>query len=119
MQVRAEVTQQAFRINHHACLTIWGGNNEIETSFDWYKESAANKQLFSVDFAKLFIDTVMPAVHRPGFTDIAFVDTSPSNGPISHNPQDPYVKRCVIQQAQSASDKHCSLDDGVPTQLDA
>ena len=93
MQVKAEVAEQAFRINHHASLTIWGGNNEIETSFDWYKDSAANKQLFAVDFTKLFVDTVMPSVHRPGFTDIAFVDTSPSNGPISHDPADPFVKR--------------------------
>ncbi|KAK9831681.1 hypothetical protein WJX74_005808 [Apatococcus lobatus] len=105
-EVEAEVTQQAFRINHHASLTIWGGNNEIETSFDWYKDSAANKQLFAVDFTKLFVDTIMPAVHRPGFTDIAFVDTSPSNGPISHHPNDPYVKRWGDSQSSDRGDVH-------------
>jgi hypothetical protein len=28
-QVAEEVTQQALRMNHHASVVVWGGNNEV------------------------------------------------------------------------------------------
>lgn len=34
-EVRKEIAWQARRLGHHACLAIWGGNNEVETAFDW------------------------------------------------------------------------------------
>ena len=34
-EVHKEVAWQARRLGSHASLAIWGGNNEVETSFGW------------------------------------------------------------------------------------
>ena len=80
---------QARRLGHHASLAIWGGNNEVETSFTWFTESRANPNLFSVDYSVLFVETVRQAILsvQPG---VSFVDSSPSKGVFSLNP---YIKR--------------------------
>ena len=56
--VRAEFEQQVRRLNGHASLAIWGGNNEIEASFEWYAATRGNLQLFTADFMALFVDTI-------------------------------------------------------------
>ena len=56
--VRAEFEQQVRRLNGHASLAIWGGNNEIEASFEWYAATRSNLQLFTADFMALFVDTI-------------------------------------------------------------
>ncbi|KAL4437114.1 hypothetical protein ABPG75_004253 [Micractinium tetrahymenae] len=84
-----EVSHQAVRLSSHPSISIWGGNNENEAAFGWFAQSAGNPQLYAADFAKLFVDVVREAVLSvdPG---TVYVDTSPSNGLLSH---DPYVKR--------------------------
>ena len=41
-EVRKELTHQARRLNHHASLAIWGGNNEIEAAFNWFEPTRTN-----------------------------------------------------------------------------
>eukprot|EP00887_Chlorella_sp_A99_P005062 scaffold36.g5062.t1 len=43
--VRREVGYQAARLAGHPSVAIWGGNNEVEASFGWFPETAANLPL--------------------------------------------------------------------------
>jgi hypothetical protein len=90
-EVRAEVAHQARRINWHASLAVWGGNNEVEASLGWYDASRANRELYSNDYTALFVDTVRDALLSvsPGVT---YLDSSPSKGAVASGP-DFYVKR--------------------------
>lgn len=60
--VRTEVTQQVRRLQSHASLALWGGSNENEAALSWYSESLANRDLYVVDFAELYVHTVYKAV---------------------------------------------------------
>jgi beta-mannosidase len=49
---------QVQRLSWNPSVAIWGGNNEIEGSLNWYAESRSNRALFSIDYQALFIDTI-------------------------------------------------------------
>eukprot|EP00884_Botryococcus_braunii_P002498 jgi/Botrbrau1/12249/Bobra.0361s0012.2 len=89
-EVKEEVTQQAIRLNWHPSIMIWGGNNEAEGAFEWYKPSRDNRLLYAVDYARLYIDTIHKALTNidPG---VIYQDSSPSKGTLVNSP-DNYVK---------------------------
>ena len=76
-EVSKEISFQARRLNWHASLAIWGGNNEVETAMGWYEPSRSNKDLYSNDYSALFVGTVRAALQGVS-SDIIFVDSSPS-----------------------------------------
>ena len=76
-EVSKEVAFQARRLNWHASLAIWGGNNEVETAMGWYEPSRNNKDLYSNDYSALFVGTVRAALQGVS-SDVIFVDSSPS-----------------------------------------
>lgn len=93
--VREEITYQVRRLRQYASIVIWGGNNENESIMDqfargWFVTKPFNRDVFIVDYAKLYIDTVLDTLNKHDHHQRPFVDTSPSNGIISTNP---YVKR--------------------------
>mmetsp|Transcript_29005 Transcript_29005/g.63450 ORF Transcript_29005/g.63450 Transcript_29005/m.63450 type:complete len:1018 (-) Transcript_29005:480-3533(-) len=91
--VRAEVKYQVGRLQHHASLVIFGGNNENESALTWYKASRQHKDFYKADYLKLYIQTVYAAVKEADpmvGRGRAWVDSSPSNGVLS---EEPYVKR--------------------------
>ena len=51
-QVYKEITYQVRRLDHHASLAIWGGNNEIEVAFGWFPESRDpdKARLYAADY---------------------------------------------------------------------
>lgn len=76
-EVSKEVAYQARRLNWHASLAIWGGNNEVETAMGWYEPSRNNKDLYANDYSALFVNTVRAALQGVS-SDVIFVDSSPS-----------------------------------------
>jgi beta-galactosidase/beta-glucuronidase len=61
---------QVQRLSWNPSVAIWGGNNEIEGSLNWYAESRSNRALFANDYQALFIDTIrkeIRAVSARGF----------------------------------------------------
>ncbi|KAK9835150.1 hypothetical protein WJX81_001501 [Elliptochloris bilobata] len=92
--VSKEITYQVRRLDHHASIAIWGGNNEIEVAFGWFPDSRDpdKARLYAADYNQLFVETVrgaLVAVHPTA----NFVDSSPSNGVYSTSP---YSKRWGI-----------------------
>lgn len=87
--VETEVEQQIRRLQSHPSIALWGGNNENEVAMSWFSQSTTNRDLYIVDYYVLYIQSVYKVIHRED-PDRAWVDSSPSNGVISH---DPYVKR--------------------------
>lgn len=87
--ITEEITQQARRLQHHASVVIWGGNNENEVAMEWYAASRASRDLYVSDYMKLYIDTAYAALRNVD-SGVNFIDTSPSNGVLSI---EPYAKR--------------------------
>ncbi|KAJ9512789.1 hypothetical protein QJQ45_029003 [Haematococcus lacustris] len=87
----AEAQEQVRRLGGHASVALWGANNEVEASLDWFAESdvRATRPLYASDMTALFSTALRQAIAAldPGRP---YLDTSPTNGLYS---QDPYIKR--------------------------
>jgi len=97
--VRDEVIYQVKRLQSHASIVLWSGNNENEGAIaqNWWRLPADKLAKAKDDYRKLYVDTVMKTVkemdegnNRP------FITSSPTNGLesikedyIATNPQDP------------------------------
>ena len=44
---------EALRLQSHACLALWCGNNEDVGALTWYPESRANRDRYLVDYDRL------------------------------------------------------------------
>ncbi len=51
--VRTEVTQQVRRLQHHASMAIWCGDNEVIGSLTWYPETIANRDRYVANYDRL------------------------------------------------------------------
>ncbi len=51
--VRTEVTQQVRRLQHHACLALWCGDNEVIGSLTWYPETIADRDRYVANYDRL------------------------------------------------------------------
>jgi hypothetical protein len=77
--VRAEIREQVRRVAGRAAVAIWGGNNEVEMSLDWFPNTRDNRMLYAVEYHELFIRTIGGAM-RELAPHLHYLDSSASNG---------------------------------------
>ncbi|HRR06362.1 MAG TPA: hypothetical protein P5105_03680, partial [Victivallales bacterium] len=89
--VETEITQNLRRLQHHACIAIWCGNNECEEAIRWKTNSPEKSHLqFTAlaEYDQLYVTTIHPIVEKED-PDRLYWPSSPSNGlRIYGNPQD-------------------------------
>ncbi len=80
-EVDAEVRDVVARINHHACLALWCGDNELIGALTWFPESRKERDRYLVNYDRLN-RTVEAALHSvlPGAN---WWPSSPSPGPLA------------------------------------
>jgi beta-mannosidase len=52
-EVDREVATVVARIQHHACLALWCGDNELLGALDWFEESRDNRDRYLVAYDRL------------------------------------------------------------------
>lgn len=52
-EVDAEIRDVVARINHHACIALWCGDNEVIGALTWYPEARANRDRYLVAYDRL------------------------------------------------------------------
>ncbi|KAG0259501.1 hypothetical protein DFQ27_004037 [Actinomortierella ambigua] len=96
--VRQEVEYQVKRLGGHPSLILWSGNNENQEFMvkGWDKATVENPYIFSIDYHKLYIETIRDAVLKLDRTR-SFISSSPSAGIVSESP---YTERYVLKDAE-------------------
>ena len=80
-EVDAEVRENVLRLNHHACLALWCGDNELIGALTWYPESQENRDRYLVAYDRLN-RTIERAV-KEATPHANWWPSSPSPGPMS------------------------------------
>jgi beta-mannosidase len=52
-EVRQEAEYQVKRLQHHACLAVWCGDNELLGALTWFEESRKNRDRYLVNYDRL------------------------------------------------------------------
>lgn len=80
-EIDGEVRYQVARLNHHACIALWCGDNELLGALTWFRESRENRDRYLVAYDRLnrTIETALKAT-APG---AIWWPSSPSPGPMS------------------------------------
>ncbi len=80
-EVDAEVRDVVARINHHACLAVWCGDNELIGALTWFPESRKDRDRYLVNYDRLnrTVEAALLAV-LPGAN---WWPSSPSPGPLA------------------------------------
>ena len=82
-EVREEVTDNVARMQHHACLALWCGDNELIGTLTWYDETRADRDRYLVNYDRLnrTIEATLLAVDPLA----NWWPSSPSPGPLNFN----------------------------------
>jgi beta-mannosidase len=80
-EVDAEVRDVVGRLNHHACLALWCGDNELIGALTWFPESRKDRDRYLVNYDRLnrTVEAALKAV-LPGAN---WWPSSPSPGPLA------------------------------------
>lgn len=103
------MSYQVKRLQHHASIVLWSGNNENEAAIaqNWYNVPPDDIERTKDDYRTLYVKTVMETVQEidMGFNR-PFVTSSPSNGKdtveenyVAQNPQDTRFGKIQITSA--------------------
>ncbi len=80
-EVDAEVRDVAARLNHHACLALWCGDNELIGALNWFEESRRDRDRYLVSYDRL--NRTVEAALRATLPDANWWPSSPSPGPLA------------------------------------
>lgn len=97
--VEQEVAQNVRRLQSHASIAVWAGNNENEAALvqNWYG-TQHERSRFDAEYVRLYANTMRPVVEANDVSSSGqrWLYSSPSNGPrrsnvslIQTDPQDP------------------------------
>ncbi len=78
--VAIEVRQQAQRLNHHASLILWCGDNELIGALTWFPETRANRDLYLVGYDRL--NRTIEQALKAAVPAAVWWPSSPSPGPM-------------------------------------
>ena len=78
--VAIEVREQAQRLHHHACLTLWCGDNELIGALTWFPETRANRDLYLVGYDRL--NRTIEQALKSAVPGAVWWPSSPSPGPM-------------------------------------
>ena len=76
--VRTEITQQVRRLQHHASIALWCGDNECIGSLNWFPETRANRDRFVANYDRL--NSMLERIVREEDDGRRFWPSSPSLG---------------------------------------
>jgi len=79
-QVKLELDYNVPRLQTHACIGLWCGNNENFGALDWFKESRENKVRYLVDYDRLYNGLIGPIIKKYD-PEKLFWPSSPCSGP--------------------------------------
>ena len=78
--VAVEVREQALRLNHHACIALWCGDNELIGALTWFPETRKNRDLYLVGYDRL--NRVIEQSLKAAVPGAVWWPSSPSPGPM-------------------------------------
>ncbi len=80
-EVRREVVTQVNRLQHHACIAVWCGDNELIGALNWFPESRANRDRYLAAYDRL--NHTIEQVTMSADPSINWWPSSPSPGLLS------------------------------------
>ncbi|MBI1418833.1 MAG: glycoside hydrolase family 2 protein [Limimaricola sp.] len=80
-EVEAEVAENVARLQHHACLALWCGDNELIGALTWYPETRANRDRYLVNYDRL--NRAVEAALKRTDPGANWWPSSPSPGPMN------------------------------------
>jgi beta-mannosidase len=80
-EVKQEVQHQVRRLQHHACIALWCGDNELIGALNWFPESRANRDRYLAAYDRL--NHTIEQAAKGADPTINWWPSSPSPGPLS------------------------------------
>lgn len=80
-EVDAEVRDVVARLNHHACLALWCGDNELIGALGWFEESRRDRDRYLVSYDRL--NRTIEAALMATLPGANWWPSSPSPGPMA------------------------------------
>lgn len=80
-EVEAEVRDVTARLNHHACIALWCGDNELIGALTWFDESRRDRDRYLVNYDRLN-RTIESTLHAT-LPQANWWPSSPSPGPMA------------------------------------
>ena len=80
-EVWHEVNEQVCRLQHHASIALWCGDNELIGALTWFPESRANRDRYLVAYDRL--NRNIEDAAKAADPDINWWPSSPSSGPLN------------------------------------
>lgn len=81
--VRTEAVENVNRLQHHACLALWCGDNELIGALTWFEETRADRDRYLVNYDRL--NRTLETTLKSADPNARWWPSSPSPGPLNFN----------------------------------